>query len=83
MHAKYQSVPKIRENKNEPQRHDKTTIKSISVLEDQLSSIMPKDFSLPSLGKFFLQAPFPLGWHSLILLFFEMRELLGFVTALV
>lgn len=44
-------------------------------------NIMPKDFSLPSLGNFVPQDSFPSGCHSLMLLLFEARELLRYVTA--
>lgn len=86
VHIKCQGLSKVRENKAKkyPERHAKNCSQvyqySGSSAINLSINIMPKDLSLSSLRSFFLQAPFPPGWHSLILLLFEIRELFGFVT---
>lgn len=86
VHMKCQGLSKVKENKTEkyPERHAKNWGQicqySGSSTINLSINIMPKDLSLSSLRSFFLQAPFPPGWHSLILLLFEIKELFGFVT---
>lgn len=86
VHIKCQGIPKVTENKTKKKAW-KTCQNCSQIYQYSRSStinlninITPKDMSLSSLGSYFPQAPFPPGWHSLILLLFEMRALFGFVT---